>query len=69
MKSTKTDKSSEPEYPCLMIHKDGGIVLFYNRFGGTVVNRVEPILGYHRSDWVMGDFTPYTGKVTLENGE
>lgn len=72
MKSTKTDKPSDAEYPCLMASKySGSVALFTARDTGTMVHVVGTMhrLGEYSDDWDVESFTSYTGKVTLENGE
>lgn len=70
MKSTKTDKPSDVEYPCLMMGNNGRVVLFTDRKIGTSI-AIDDYgdLGEYSTNWDMQYFAPYTGKVTLENGD
>ena len=59
------------KYPCLMQFKDEEetfIVFFISDSVGFVVGDCKSYgNGFYASCWVMGDFTPYEGKVVLEN--
>lgn len=63
----------EFEFPCLMqaYAEDGGevIVLFYKKGEGTTVYSTDSTrkLGRYDNDWSFSEFSPYTGKITLEN--
>ena len=68
MKSVKNDKTNDVVYPMLMERRGELVVLFYEHNRGVVAssNGFYPA-GYHLNNWVMSDFTPYTGTVTLSN--
>ena len=69
MKRVKSDKTSDITYPCLMVHSHGDVVLLTSDCEGMKVFAAEDgiELGEYRTDWIMANFTPYTGTVTLSN--
>ena len=75
MKVTVKEKSSEIEYPCLMVTKKGEIVLFYAYKEGTCIAHLDTgelpdwQLGEYSDTCIMRWFKPFTGSVTLSNEE
>ena len=67
----KEEIKKEIKYPCLMQYKDEEetfIVFFIGDSEGIVVGySKEYSNGFYSNCWVMGDFTPYEGKVILKN--
>lgn len=59
------------EYPCLMVSKDGDIViLFVSEGRGLVINALgdcEWGIGAYYDDWTMSRFEPFNGSITLSN--
>ena len=59
------------KYPCLMQYKDEEetfIVFFISDSEGIVVGDCKEYSnGFYSSFWIISDFTPYEGKVVLEN--
>lgn len=54
-------------FPCYGISKEGLIVLFSEEKTGTVITRESAWkVGYHANDWHMSFFTPFKGKITIE---
>ena len=75
----RAEENKEIKYPCLMESgKNGQVVLFAADSQGTLVfssdhdhsisDRPSDI-GYYIQHWDMSCFTPFTGKITLSNGE
>ena len=71
MKVTVKDKSSEIEYPCLMISDSGTIVLFREHENGVCLKQGNTFvkLGDYSNSWDMNVFNPFAGSVTLSNEE
>ena len=75
IKSTKRDKTapSKDKYPCLMVSKDKDslIILMTQSGKGMIVSGngegFYNTPGSYAAGWVMSNFIPYTGKITLEN--
>ena len=67
----KGEFKKEIEYPCLMQFKDEEkpfIVFFISDSEGMVVGDSKDYMNGHYCDyWRISDFTPYEGKVVLEN--
>ena len=67
----KGEFKKEIEYPCLMQYKDEEeifIVFFISESVGFVVGECKSYgNGFYASCWGMSDFTPYEGKVILQN--
>lgn len=61
------NKSSEIQYPCLMVSVLGCIVLFDSPGCGTVIKDDEYTVGSYNTDWAVEYFTPFTGTVELSN--
>lgn len=64
------------KYPCLMISKQGQILLVtkikgglptQKRFVGTNINGVGYHLGFYSDNWSTLDFDVYEGSITLSN--
>ena len=59
------------QYPCLMQYKGEGnefIVFFISDSEGVVVGDCKDYNnGHYSSRWKMSGFTPYEGKVILQN--
>jgi len=57
------------EFPCLGISYNDGIttiVLFIKERSGTIVHSTETEdIGRHNQAWIMGNFEPFHGKVTI----
>jgi len=55
-------------FPCYGVEKHGFIVLFSESGKGMVV--ADPndsyCIGYYSEDWNMRGFTPFKGKITIE---
>jgi len=57
----------EWNFPCYGISKDGLIVLFSEEKKGTVIaSGWQWRVGYYAEDWHMPFFTPFKGKITIE---
>ena len=69
----KEEAKKEIKYPCLMQCKDEGhefIVFFISDSEGVVVGDCRDYDNGHYCDrWSMSDFTPYEGKVILQNDQ
>jgi len=68
MKVKVEQVEQEWNFPCLGIAENGLIVLFSEPKKGTVVvtpNKVY-IIGYISDNWEMSLFTPFKGKITIE---
>ena len=67
----KEEIKKEIKYPCLMQYKDEEetiIVFFISDSEGMVVGECKSYgNGFYASCWSVGDFTPYEGKVILQN--
>ena len=67
----KEEIKKEIKYPCLMQYKDEDetfIVFFIDESVGIVVCDCKKYSnGHHSRFWRMSDFTPYEGKVILQN--
>ena len=67
----KEEIKKEIKYPCLMQYKDKEkpfIVFFIGDSEGFVVGDCKKYSnGHHSRFWRMSDFTPYEGKVILQN--
>ena len=67
----KEEIKKEIKYPCLMQYKDEEetiIVFFISESVGMVVGECKSYGNvFYASCWCMSDFTPYEGKVVLEN--
>ena len=67
----KGEFKKEIEYPCLMQFKDEEkpfIVFFIGDSEGIVVGDCKEYSNGHYCDyWRISDFTPYEGKVILQN--
>lgn len=74
IKAEISEKKKEPvnEYPKLMIHQDGSIVLFIEYGAGTILfnARLHGMdVGKFSPIWVMENFTDFHGSITLSNEE
>ncbi len=76
IKSTKEDKAAQPnkdKYPCLMVSVDSdSLVILMTKSGeGMIVSgrgdSFYSTAGNYTNGWVMSNFKPYEGKITLEN--
>ena len=67
----KEEINKEIKYPCLMQYKDEEetfIVFFIGDSEGIVVGKSQTYKnGEYHDNWIMSDFTPYEGKVILQN--
>ncbi len=63
----KEDTIKTIEYPCLMIDKDGIIVLFRERSCGVVLSSDLLEIGYNSNKWINEEFKPFNGEITLSN--
>lgn len=66
------EKVEEKEFPKLMIHKDGTIILFTSINIGTLlynggIPKSPYTVGIFKRDWIMYDFRDFNGTVTLSN--
>jgi len=65
--TVKQQPQVEWNYPCFGISKNGNVVLFSNSGMGTVIkNSRDNVIGYHSEKWNMTLFTPFKGKITIE---
>lgn len=61
-------RAKEKDFPKLMISKNGTVVLFSKSCVGIAVNTTSNYdIGYLSEEWFMGNFTDFTGTVTLSN--
>lgn len=60
-------KPQQPDYPCLMIAKDGDIVLMDCYECGSVLKSKTYRVGEYRTTWVMAAFSKFDGILTLRN--
>ena len=70
MKSTVTVRQLEYKYPKLMKHNLlDYIALFVNQTTCMIVASIEACMsvGDIHDDWLIGNFTEFTGQITLEN--
>lgn len=72
MKSTHNKSTQQDvKYPCLMVTKEGKVVLFESGGCGTVVVSIckSHPLGYFANNWTMSYFIqlPQNESVTLQN--
>ncbi len=62
----------EIDYPCLMIAKNGDIVLFSEEGTGTLIHmspdqlRNKRKIGHVSDAWFMPTFVPFKGKLIME---
>ena len=55
-------------FPCVMESSDGAIVLFHAMKKGILLNDWwNKKHGWYNEDWLMGEFSEFTGKIILEN--
>ena len=66
----RAEEKKEIEYPCLM-ENNGTIVLFTDDETGMVLADESGAcyVGEHSDNWATDNFNPFTGKITLSNGE
>jgi len=67
---TKASDGDEIEYPCFMLGKHTGcIVLFGSADEGTVIYKGTNTrdVGKFYREWSSTSFTPFKGKITMEN--
>jgi hypothetical protein len=73
IKAEINEKKKEPvdEFPKLMMHKDGSIVLFTEYCNGTLLHDTtgSTSAGWVNQFWSMRDFTDFHGSITLSNEE
>ena len=74
IKAEISDKKKEPvnEYPKLMMHKDGSIVLFMEVGVGTILFNASPHgkdVGKFSPNWNVDFFTDFHGSITISNEE
>ena len=72
MKSTMTEEIENTKYPCLMVGKDGVVILFAGEDKGIVVfvpdhNPNRNFIGEYSASWVMQAFKPFYGKILLKS--
>ena len=61
------EQNNEIKFPCLMISKNGGLVLMTKNKVVIVLNNFPNKLGTYSEDWHMENFTPFNGSITLSN--
>ena len=66
MRSIVMDSRISPMYPCLMVSNAGQIVLMDGHKTGMALNGNAHHIGEYRTDWVMENFEPFYGSVTIE---
>lgn len=59
------EKAKEIKYPCLMINGRTNVIVLMNSNGCGVSLDIDT--GFFSYNWDMRHFTPYNGKVILEN--
>lgn len=67
---TPSETEKEPIYPCLMQSKaDPALVVWFThpRIGMVVRAGLSFMTGFHSKDWNDAAWTPFKGKITLEN--
>jgi hypothetical protein len=65
---TEPSDKEEVKFPCLMISKNGRIVLFHAYEKGIALNDwASSNIGDYSESWFMPTFKPFKGKVTLSN--
>lgn len=67
IKENETKK--EIKFPCLMIGKDTGFIVLFDKKGhGLVMNHNNFYdIGYYSNAWDMDSFEPFNGTIELSN--
>lgn len=60
-------KLIELRYPFLMKSETGEIVFFVSDKCGFQLNETETFQQGYSDDWIMSDFKPFPGTITLSN--
>lgn len=71
-KINEVKKNGQPEYPMLMISKNEPkyVVLFTKKNCGMMIQPNKFYERVHYSEnWLMAEFEPFTGTITLSNEE
>ena len=61
------EQNTEIKFPCLMVSKNGNIVIMTKQKEGFAVKHNSEKIGYYSTDWDMSVFKPFTGSITLSN--
>lgn len=72
MKIEITEKEPKEQFPCIMKHEHGDVVLFQSDSEGTLMIRKGVGRGdYYGTSWNLRtcpkEWTPFTGTITLSN--
>ena len=62
------EQNTEIKFPCLMSAKNGEIiVLMIEKKKGTAIAHPFESFGFYCETWLMEEFIPFNGSITLSN--